>query len=293
MAASAWTDSNVQNVVRRRVVRAEPPEHGRGKAEAGAEMDGALTNDAQAHANDAHCLTLAADAQGVLQLASLLGLHAVGPEANKRVRRVQVLGGKEYALPERCATVEGYNLHANVSLRASDRAGLERLCRYVLRPPLALPRLERLPDGRVRVGMKRVFSDGTGAIDLTPLEFVAKLAAIIPPPRANQVVYSGVLAGNAAWRPEVVPKVPTSTEAERAERAALKLVKAEHRRATSERAGQAPCWAELLRRVFRVDGWECPHCAKPMKLRSIVIREPATTRVLSGLLRSTGPPAEA
>ena len=48
-----------------------------------------------------------------------------------------------------------------------------------------------------------------------------------------------------------------------------------------------------LRRVFRVDGWECPHCAKPMKLRSIVIREPATTRVLSGLLRSTGPPAEA
>lgn len=61
MAASAWTDSNVQNVVRRRVVRAEPPEHGRGKAEAGAEMDGALTNDAQAHANDAHCLTLAAE----------------------------------------------------------------------------------------------------------------------------------------------------------------------------------------------------------------------------------------
>ena len=57
LAASAWTDSNVQNVVRRRVVRAEPPEHGRGKAEAGAEMDGALTNDAQAHANDAHCLT--------------------------------------------------------------------------------------------------------------------------------------------------------------------------------------------------------------------------------------------
>lgn len=244
----------------------------------------------QGEADDTHAED---DAQGVLQLASLLGLHAVGPEANKRVRRVQVLGGKEYALPERCATVEGYNLHANVSLRASDRAGLERLCRYVLRPPLALPRLERLPDGRVRVGMKRVFSDGTGAIDLTPLEFVAKLAAIIPPPRANQVVYSGVLAGNAAWRPEVVPKVPTSTEAERAERAALKLVKAEHRRATSERAGQAPCWAELLRRVFRVDGWECPHCAKPMKLRSIVIREPATTRVLSGLLRSTGPPAEA
>jgi hypothetical protein len=230
------------------------------------------------------------DAQGVLQMASLLGLNAVGEDHGKRVRRVQMLGGKEYALPERCATVEGYNLHADVSLQASDRQGLERLCRYVLRPPLALGRLERLPDGRVRVGMKRVFSDGTGAIDLTPLEFVAKLAAIIPPPRANQVVYSGILAGNAAWRPEVVPKVPTSTEAARAERAALRLVKAEDRKATSERAEQALCWAELLRRVFRVEGWQCPHCAKPMKLRSIVIREPATTRVLSGLLKATGPP---
>jgi len=141
--------------------------------------------------------------------------------------------------------------------------------------------------------MKRVWSDGTGAIDLTPLEFVAKLAAIIPPPRANQVLYSGVLAGNAALRPEVVPKVPTSTAAEQAEREALKLVKAENRGSRSDRAEQRLCWAELLRRVFRVEGWQCPHCAKPMKLRSIVIREPATTQVLSGLLRATGPPAQA
>lgn len=204
-----------------------------------------------------------------------------------------MLGGKEYALPERCATVDGYNLHANVALPASDRAGLERLCRYVLRPPLALGRLERLPDGRIRVGMKRVYSDGTGAIDLTPLEFVARLAAIIPPPRANQVLYGGVLAGNAEWRREVVPRVPTSTEAERAERAALRLVKAEARGGRSERAEQRLCWAELLRRVFRVEGWQCPHCRQPMRLRSIVIREPATTQVLAGLLKATGPPGAA
>ena len=49
----------------------------------------------------------------------------------------------------------------------------------------------------------------------------------------------------------------------------------------------------MLHRVFKVDGWACPHCNKPMKLRSIVIREPATMRVVSGLLRSTGPPAVA
>ena len=125
------------------------------------------------------------------------------------------------------------------------------------------------------------------------MELVEKLAAIVPPPRSNQTLYAGVLAGNAAWRSEVVPNVPTSTEAEREARAALKLVKAEDRRARGERAEQRRCWAELLRRVFEYDGWACPHCHKPMKLRSIVIREPATTQVVSGLLKATGPPAAA
>ena len=63
-----------------------------------------------------------------------------------------------------------------------------------------------MEDGQVRIGMKRVWSDGTSAIELSPVELVEKLAAIIPPPRANQVIYAGVLAGNAAWRKEVVPK---------------------------------------------------------------------------------------
>jgi hypothetical protein len=145
----------------------------------------------------------------------------------------------------------------------------------------------------VRLGLKRAWSDGTTGIELSALEFVEKLAAIIPPPRANQTLYAGVLAGNAAWRAEVVPKVATSTPAERDARAALKLVKAEDRRARGERAEQRRCWAELLRRVFAYDGWACPHCQKPMKLRTIVIREPSTTQVLSGLLRATGPPAAA
>ncbi|MBM4369206.1 MAG: hypothetical protein FJ102_23530, partial [Deltaproteobacteria bacterium] len=44
---------------------------------------------------------------------------------------------------------------------------MERPCRYVLRPPLAVDRIERLGDGRVRVGMKRAWSDGTAAIELS------------------------------------------------------------------------------------------------------------------------------
>ena len=196
------------------------------------------------------------DAQGVLQLASLRGTQALGERAGRRVKRVITLGGKEVALSPRCASYAGYNVHANVALRAREREGLERLCRYVLR---------------------RVWSDGTSALDLSPLEFVEKLAALVPPPRANQVLQAGILAGNAARRDEVIPKVPSSTSAELEARAALRLLK----------PGKAPapvtdatplCWAELLKRVFAVDGWACPDCGRRMSLRTVVLDGKASGR---------------
>jgi putative transposase/transposase-like zinc-binding protein len=219
------------------------------------------------------------DAQAVLQEASLLGKAALGGRAGRRARRVQTVGGREQALPERCAAYLGYNVHAGVSLRASERTGLERLCRYVLRPPVAAGRVERLDDEHVRVGLKRAWSDGTTSLLLSPLELAERLAAIVPPPRANQVIYRGVLAGNAAWRKEVVPTPPKDRVRRR------KLTRVDVRPKDDDRLG----WADLLERVFAVDGWRCL-CGQPMELRTIVIRPPATTRVVDGLARATGPP---
>jgi len=226
------------------------------------------------------------DVQGVLQLASLTGTHTLGPRARKGVRRVVTFGGKAFDLPPRCASFDGYNLHANVSLAASDRRGLERLCRYVLRPPLSMDRLETLPDGRVRLGLKRVWSDGTTAIELSPLELVERLAALIPPPRVNQIRYHGVLAGNAAWRAEVVPKVPSSSAAEQEARHARRLTKRSGVRVQVRRPG----WADLLWRVFQVDGWKCSFCGGAMRLRMIVDVPGAAKRIATGLLRSRDPP---
>src|SRR5678810_843905 len=64
------------------------------------------------------------------------------------------------------------------SSAARDRAALERMCRYVLRPPLARARFERHPDGTVTVGMKRVFADGTAALRFTPAELVERLVHV-------------------------------------------------------------------------------------------------------------------
>jgi len=48
------------------------------------------------------------DAQGLLQLASLMGMSATGERAGKKARRTQRLGGREMALGPRCAAYEGY-----------------------------------------------------------------------------------------------------------------------------------------------------------------------------------------
>jgi len=70
------------------------------------------------------------------------------------------------------------------------------------------------------VGLNRVWSDGTSALVLSPSELVERLVDLVPPPRANQVIYRGVLAANAAWRAEVVPSPPPETpEAAKALRA--------------------------------------------------------------------------
>jgi hypothetical protein len=52
----------------------------------------------------------------------------------------------------RQAHLEGFDLHANVWVSANDRAGMERLCRYVLRLPFAQERLRT--DGRVALTLR-------------------------------------------------------------------------------------------------------------------------------------------
>jgi hypothetical protein len=66
----------------------------------------------------------------------------------------------------RQAHLEGFDLHANVWMGAHDRAGVERLCRYILRPPFAQERLRLRSDGRVRpeptASAPAAGPDGTG-----------------------------------------------------------------------------------------------------------------------------------
>lgn len=51
-------------------------------------------------------------------------------------------------------------LHAGLALDGRDRKRVERVCRYLGRPPISQERLTELADGRLRYTMKKPWSDG-------------------------------------------------------------------------------------------------------------------------------------
>jgi len=214
--------------------------------------------------------------------ASVQGRVALGPRAGARVRRL----GDRLAPPAgsrgpRQAHLEGFDLHANVWVGANDRARLEQVCRYVLRPPLAEDRLRRLGDGRVRVELKGAWRDGTTHLLFEPLELLEKLAALTPRPEINLVLYHGVLAPHARWRPDVV-----AYQRARSSRATDPNATTTGAGAGAEPASEKPrywTWAALMRRAFDIDVLRCPHCAGRMRLIATIEDPAVIARILAHL----------
>jgi len=111
---------------------------------------------------------------------------------------------------EGAVDLDGFNVHASVAIVGDDDLGRERLMRYGARPPLALDRLRRLPDGRIAYRIKKLRDGRAKHRVMTPLEFLARLAAIVPPPRYPLLRYAGVLGPRSSWRRDVVPRAPHS-----------------------------------------------------------------------------------
>jgi hypothetical protein len=87
------------------------------------------------------------------------------------------------------AVREGFNLHASVRIDEGDDVGRERLARYGARPPFSLERFKKLPGGRIGYRVKKARGGGAKMFVLTPLELLARLSALIPPPRYPLVRY--------------------------------------------------------------------------------------------------------
>ncbi len=112
---------------------------------------------------------------------------------------------------------------------------------------------------------------------------MARLCALIPPPRFHMVRFHGVLAPHATLRPKVVPKPKPSerpTQLSLFEEAEPLPVGAALDREVD--SGRRP-WAWLLRHVFKVDVSVCPRCDAKMKLKEVATTSDDIDRVLHRL----------
>ena len=82
-----------------------------------------------------------------------------------------------------CADIDGFSLHAAVRCGADDRRALEQLCRCITRPALANERVQTNAAGQVALKLKAPWRDGTTHLVMSPLEFMQRLAALVPRPR--------------------------------------------------------------------------------------------------------------
>jgi hypothetical protein len=211
--------------------------------------------------------------------ASVRQRIAFGERAGEKVRRIGSGFGYEGERPElkgpRCASVNGFSLHANTEIPAHRRDQLERLIRYTGRGAVSLERLEQDANGELIYRFIRPWSDGTTGIKLSPLELLEKLAALVPQPHAHLVRYGGCLGPHSKLRPAIIP-TPRQQGVGGDE---------------SKTGTPYWNWARLLGRVFDLDMATCPFCRRgSLRIIAAITRESVITRILRHLKLASVPP---
>ena len=235
-------------------------------------------------------------------------LDDYGQEPDEGITACIELGGQERQLrlvfevaprEPKPLTVEGFGmqLHAATTVDGADGAALERICRYLLLPPFAQDAIEALADGRVRIRFKTPMRGGRTHTDISRDTFLARLAALVPPPRFNLVRYYGVLANQHRLRKRLRPKQG------HLEPRQLKLFEAKcslddsgHetfrfvREVGADQAARRPsriAWVQLLARVFEIDVTRCERCGCRLQMVETVTSSERIAQLLAG---ARGPP---
>ncbi len=98
---------------------------------------------------------------------------ALGARAGQQVFTLQTVPAREAEPRPGVAQCAGFSLHAGLGVEADHRAKLERLARYVSRPPVSDERLALTAQGQVRYRLKTPYRDGTTHVIFQPLDFMS------------------------------------------------------------------------------------------------------------------------
>ena len=142
-------------------------------------------------------------ALGPLQAAACTYHIAFGPRVGQKVLSLQPFLHKKRRPPRgavstsralasmpRCAAppIRGRNSEARARDGPAWRAEDATLCRYIIRPE----RLARNRAGQVVLTLKTPYREGTTHIVMSPLEFIQRLAALVPRPRLHLIRFDEI-----------------------------------------------------------------------------------------------------
>ena len=202
---------------------------------------------------------------------------AVGPHAGRKVFTLQTLPDCNEPFDNQVGKMAGFSLHAGVAARADERKKLERLCRYIARPAVSEKRLSLTGNGNVRYELKTPYRDGTTHVIFEPLDFIARLVALVPKPRVNLTRFHGVFAPNSAHRARVTPAKRGKGNKASASHAPEDPTPAERRAAMT--------WAQRLKRVFNIDIETCKSCGGTVKIIACIEDPLVIKKILTHLER--------
>ena len=185
--------------------------------------------------------------------------RCVGPHKGRKAFLLQSLAprGEEHT-GECVAQANGFSLHAGIAAEAEQRQKLERLCRYIARPAVAIERLSRSAQGTIRYALKTPYRDGTTHVIFEPLDFLARLASLVGrhDPRSQAMI--------RRKHPVVTRQVHSRT------RHQFGRTKPTQKEARAAPRHVAMSWAQRLKRVFDIDIETCEHCGGTLKIISVL-----------------------
>ena len=223
------------------------------------------------------------DEDALLQLQghSVTYRIAFGPKAGRKVLSLQSLPPAPAQESARVAKQAGFSLHAGVMADSHQKELRERLCRYISRPAVSEKRLALTNSGKVRYELKTPYRDGTTHVFFESLDFIARLAALIPKPRVNLTRFHGLFAPNSKHRALVTPekrgKGRKPTEVECAQNK------------TIEERRNAMTWMQRLKRVFNIDIEQCERCGGHVKVVACIDDPAVIEKILKHLALKESP----
>ncbi len=214
----------------------------------------------------------------VVDLADLLAI------LRKRIfRRMLRLGAVPYASIREMMSWphSGFALDSGTRIVEGDRAGLQRLLLYFLRPAVSLKKLTYKPEeGLVRYQVSKT-NGGPSYHEWPAVEFVGRMAALVPPPRRHVVRYYGALGPRSPLRGAVTEATRGGATQRELESGYSVTIGGKVEREV-RKAGSAAkrAWAACMKKIFEVDPVRCEKCGGGMKLVAVILDDRELDRIL-------------